>query len=260
MFRRCKITAFSGLLQIFHLGKTWDFNILTKKYLHHLKTCCIFAPSNLKTYTVMKTKIFLLGLLVLPFTFVSCYHGASDEELRNYLTTMLPYYPYTMSEKFVFVNDTTGKIWECKPYDYYKDGLYPHTHILSCKEPLADCYGDWDVAVEAPIQPMDSADRLKYGFSMMKTRIVVGRYQPWIGWDIQIRFESDQHIYSIREVRTREDIYSFFTDTIIVPIECHVIKSELISPTEGAYARVVKNQGLTDFSVDGKSVWRRKKE
>ena len=54
-----------------------------------------------------------------------------------------------------------------------------------------------------------------------------------------------------------KEVLAQLTDTIIIPIRRQGTTNREIVAPEGAYARIVKDHGLTDFSVDGTTVWRR---
>lgn len=57
-----------------------------------------------------------------------------------------------------------------------------------------------------------------------------------------------------------KEVLSILTDTILIPIQIQDTENERIAAPENAYARIVIGQGLTDFSTDGKTVWKRVKE
>ena len=70
-----------------------------------------------------------------------------------------------------------------------------------------------------------------------------------IFWSLELRLEEDEYYRGGSRITCSPDeILSQLTDTIILSID---------DTENGAYARIVKNQGLTDFSVDGTTVWRR---
>lgn len=201
----------------------------------------------------MKIKWYLVGLMFFPLVMVSCYHGASDAELENYVNELLLYYPYSVNEEFVFVNDSTGQTWDGHSKNY-EDGRYPYTYTWSCHEPLASCFSDWSASVEAMIVK----DSIKDGHSELSTFIVACGGDPIIDWVAKIYFGTKEFIQAdSRTYCTKEEVLSQLTDTIILPIHYHMTNNGRIDPAEGAYVRIIKGKGLTDFSVDSKSVWRR---
>lgn len=208
----------------------------------------------------MKTKLFwLLTLIAIPMMMVSCYQGASDQELKNYVNALLPYYPYTIEDEFVFVNESTGERWEARPYDYYRDGQFPYTHTWSCHESMASCFGDWSAEVEA-ILSADSLTRRMYGTGQICTHIAYCGGGPMVDWHIKlIRSSGDYIDGGSRTDCTKDEILTLLTDTILLPIAYHDTTNTIIS-AEGAYARIVRGEGLTDFSADGKTIWRRVKK
>lgn len=61
------------------------------------------------------------------------------------LNMLLAYYPYSLDENFVYVNETTGRKWDAKAYDRYKNEEYPRTSVTNNPS------GYWDIEIMAEI-------------------------------------------------------------------------------------------------------------
>jgi len=201
-------------------------------------------------------KFFLSGLAV--FMLASCYHGATDEQLNQYVAAIQQYYPYTLNDDFVFVNDNTGEKWEGQPYDYYGKGIYPYPYSSSCKEPGASCFGDWSARVEATLATIGIDPRLA-GFGDMTTDISYCGGGPIVLWNVKILLSVDKSLqWHCMYDCSDGDVFRILTDTVYVPYTTtHQLLKEPITQPEGGYAQIVKGKGLTAFSIDGETIWRR---
>jgi len=184
----------------------------------------------------------------------------TQEELQSYRDTLLLYYPYSLDEEFVFVNEELGQTWKAKADDQ-KTGMYPIVYLqLPNLSEDCDCKGMWSIHIFAPL--------LEQGLSHYPTDInyiqtdITGAWMSVnvYNWEFQTYRENGKEryqggIYIAGQNGKIDDILNT-PDTIIVPIPENG-KSTFVTNPEGAYARIVKHQGLTDFSVDGKTVWKR---
>ena len=206
----------------------------------------------------MKKHFHIVSLLAIVVLMVACDHGPSETELNNYLAALRPYYPYAIDERFIFVNDSLGKVWEAEP-DYHIDNAFPYTDID--KYSYGKGSGQWNVSISCSLQTKDSSTY--YNSGKMDTYIdyIAGRHH--IIWGINLWLDGryqDPISGGYILICAENEILSYLTDTILLPIPWRY-KTELpivIAPDEG-YARIIKHQGLTDFSIDGKTVWRRVK-
>ena len=75
--------------------------------------------------------------------------------------------------------------------------------------------------------------------------------------DSRLAFKVNEQYYGYTSsyIDTAE-AFSFFTDTITIPLISQVKPNQKELP-EGSFVHIVKNQGITDFSTDGETVWRR---
>lgn len=211
----------------------------------------------------MKTKIILLNFITIAALCTSC--GGRGEEieptekdLNNYISALSHYYPYSINDEFIFRNDSLERIWENKPFTYSGDSIYPETEIWLCDEPGASCYGDRTAHIYADFIE-NGVSRYDYDPSQIGTFIAKsGSEEVYLSWNIMLSFGAyDYYRGSYSVICMPKEVLAQLTDTIIIPIRRHGTTNGEIDAPEGAYARIVKNQGLTDFSIDGKTIWRR---
>jgi hypothetical protein len=176
---------------------------------------------------------------------------------------VLLFFPYSVDEEFIFENESTGEQWKATAYDY-GEGKYPSASIYRCTEPGSECNGDWSVYVIAPM--LESKDLSFVPSNLSFTSIALMGQMSHLDYetcDFQIRYE-ERKVYQggcAYEKKYTTNL-SYLKDTIIMPIPNQMNDQYFDEPapgTEGAYARLVKHKGLTDFSFDGKTVWRRVK-
>ena len=206
----------------------------------------------------MKTRLFIFGFMTISTLLVSCKQKPDREEIQQYLEELKLYYPYSPEEELVFINDELGQTWEAKAID--NKGTYPITRIACIDYGRgSESYGDWNVIIEAPMQEkgLSSSEYM----TNLTAAIIGNTNYANILWSPTIRI-SDAEIYISRlEIKgKKKDIYSMLTDTVIIPLQGRSENGTFQIIQETAYARIVKHQGLTDFSTDGKTVWKRVKE
>lgn len=197
----------------------------------------------------MKSKLFVLSLIVATGLFNSCKtEEPTETDWNNYVAALKHYYPYSLEDQFLFVNDSLGRTWEAQPYDDNKEE-YPYTHILICKkEPGSKCSGDGTAYIYALFMNKGEAPQ-DGGKSEITTYITHegGSELVSINWSIVIRLGADEYYRGeLRESCPASQVLSHLADTIVIPA------------SKDSYARIVKDKGLTDFCVDGKTVWQRK--
>jgi hypothetical protein len=209
---------------------------------------------------VFKTGFFIYGLGVAAL-FSGCkpISSGTQKQLEEYRKQIMLYYPYSENEELVFVNDSLARTWTAKANDRGKR-TYPVSNISLQDSYGTESYGDWTVSAEAGlswngIEPT--------GLWNMQYTILYGAYGKAmnIEWYFSLHPTPDEYYQGgIQFTDLQEDILAYFTDTLIllIPNQTSAIPSG--AAPEGAYVRLVKHQGITDFSTDGKTVWRRVKQ
>ena len=204
----------------------------------------------------MKSKHFLFCPIAIIIAFSACTPESEGMKvnLKTCLKVMSAYFPYTDKENFVFVNEELGKTCEAGAFSANADDGYPNVLTLECHSPLSKCYGDWSIYISAVFQEKEGSSNQSLN-GMIRANV---DYSPDTDQIESVAADWIVHISLGKEGALKidwgfvcfpEELYSHFTDTIVLPV----------NTPEGAYARIVKNQGLTDFSVDGKTVWKRVK-
>ena len=209
----------------------------------------------------MKTKLFFLNLIVIAAICTSCggsYIEPTEKDLNDYISALSHYYPYSINDDFVFRNDDLGRIWENKPFTCSGDSIYPETEIWLCNDPFASCYGDRYACVSAYFME-NGVSRNAYDPSNLITYIAKsGSVDVYISWDVFLSFGAyDYFRGSFNSSCKPQEVLSQLSDTIIIPIQRQGTASGVIDAPDDAYARIIKDQGLTDFSTDGKTIWKR---
>lgn len=233
----------------------------SKKVLKNLRIStfyCNFAPN---LYDVMKTKVFLACVLMSVGLLVSCREEPSEADMKSYIAAVSLYYPYSLDEDWVFINDRTGDKWEAYAYDFYNEGKYPYTHITICPHEVGSkCSGDksgeiiaWMVEKGVPVT-LDEPSSITTTFNN-----VGGQKEVGVEWHVSLRMSTGVlYSGSMSNTYPYTAVLSQLTDTLEIPLSHMRPQGESNQPaSKGAYARIVKNQGLTEFSVDGETTWRR---
>lgn len=194
----------------------------------------------------------------------------TEVNAESCLKAYLCYYPYSINENFVFVNDVLNRRWEGKAYNRKEGSAYPETYIsnnnsqIENEEP-SESYGNWistihacileDGVSSAQVEPFVISTYITY------TKDAVFGKPISLAWNITLRLSDDEIYYGdMRDYCIEEEMSSMLTDTIIVPM-LYQRGNSIISLPEGSYALIIMHKGMTEFSIDGgKTSWKRVKE
>ena len=213
----------------------------------------------------MKPKLFLISLVALATLMMSCRNDVSEKDMKGYLNDMLCYYPYALEEDVTFVNDSLGQTFVVRPKTP-GDGIFPTRHIIICSDGIwSKCRGDKSVSVSARMNEKDASRGER--FILLVSHVGYTGHLDYensmdIEFSIELALVDNENYYgaAVRQNVSPEDVYSCLSDTILIPITQKNTLGPTLEAPEGAYARIVKGQGLTDFSIDGKTVWRRERD
>ena len=197
----------------------------------------------------MKTR-FIIPILLLAF----CAFGTScrlhlQRIADDTLAEVKPYFPYSLDETIVFVNEQLADSIEFV-VSQIKERAYGDNNISSKN------YGCWDATMT--VNMVLTYPQTKYEQRSHISFSAFGDETVGLMWasTMLLKWEKvdEAHVhYRCKE----EEITNYMTDTIMVPvIENPTIADKRFDP----YMRVVKNYGLTDFSLDGKTTYRRIKQ
>ena len=208
----------------------------------------------------MKTKLLTCLILAIGF-FTSCVQKPKEENVRKYLDSLQSYHPYSAEESFIFVNDSLGRTWEAKAYNK-GNKTYPHTTISLMDEFGTKSYGDWYALIDAPFVEKSMTPN-EDNMGNIHSEIAGNSVNYTMIWDCKI-FINQNERYVGEKIDEKFPIgdFSAFQDALVIPIvyKYDTIKKHLVNTHEGGYVRIIKHQGMTDFSTDGKTVWRRVKQ
>lgn len=174
------------------------------------------------------------------------------------LKAMLQYFPYSKSDSITFIHEGDNQQWIIKPYTGLNSSqTFPQ--VMSEKWTEGDVE-EWENRIDAEFVVSGVGNLYRTEFiADLHTQGFNGFRLHWTG---KIRFEAGQYYSgSMTMDMDSATLTTFFTDTISVPLKYFGADKSSKSETlpEGAEMHFVKNEGLTDFCVDGKTIWRRVK-
>ena len=225
-------------------------------YLHMCVFFRIFAPEN---HTTMKNKIYFLIGIIAAILVTACtpVHRSKDVNADTCLEALKSYFPSPDEQEFVFVNDELGQTWVAKPKGVYPDASKDEYFSITDGE----SYGSWYARIMAGLETKETSPQ-KYISTQLYGEVYYQGGEHLIHWDIQVYLGSEKMDGGFNLSCSESEVLPSFTDTIILPVPPQINGKYIVEPSEenkGAYARIVKYQGLTDFSTDGKTVWKRVK-
>ncbi len=215
----------------------------------------------------MKTKIFLVNFICTIFLFAAC--TPIEPEIKEItpetcVATLLKYFPYTLDDQFIFVNDDLNHRIEAKACDNWKDGIYPRIFIDD--EMGTDLNSEWNCSVHAcmfnnGINP-DSIPWTHYWVERISayiSNIPSDNDAPIkMIWRMDFRLSLRDYFTAYKEVSCKPSKFtSILTDTISVPIQTIVSQNMDTTIVDGACVHIVRGEGIVDFSLDNKTFWRR---
>ena len=204
----------------------------------------------------MKTKVFIASLMAIVMgLMVSCKQEAPTEtDMKNYIEALKAYYPYSQGENVNFWNEDLERQWNLKANAC-------NSHITICKnEPGSKCSGDRSATISTSFEEGG-------GNSNTETMSDIGTLLEHEGgsktvlirWDISLHLSKEEYYQgSVSMTCPTENVLAQFTDTITIQItDQRSANGDMESAPRGAYAHIVKGKGLTDFSLDDQTVWKR---
>lgn len=218
----------------------------------------------------MKTKLFLISLIGTFALLTACTPVPELNEVtpETCVVALSKYFPYSTDEKFIFVNESLNHRIEAKAYDAYKQGIYPQTIV----EADQGEEGEWSSSVHAymfntQINP-DSLSWTHYWVERISAWIYNTPSESvapiWLVWGMSFRLsmrKPQEYFTAYWDVHCKpSELASLLTDTITLLIQS--IESPDMDTTivEGSCVHIVRDKGIVDFSLDGKTFWRRVKE
>ena len=210
----------------------------------------------------MKTKITYGILVFAAILMAGCAQPPQKNQALDYMEELKTYFPYTVDEKLIFVNEELGRTWETTTITDSK-GHCPCYKWSINNSFGTKSYGDWDIGVGVLMGKEGqkySVDEKYSGYSVLIYGNPLNFNEDW---SVGIRMGKNENYSGSKWTGDYpiEDFYLIRTDTIVLPIGNAI--GDPIKPDKellaGSYARIVRNKGLTDFCVDGKTVWRRVK-
>ena len=218
----------------------------------------------------MKTKLFLFSLIGTFALMTSCTPKPELNEVtpKTCVVALSKYFPYSTDEKFIFVNESLNHRIEAKAYDAYKQGIYPQTIV----EADQGEEGEWSSSVHAymfntQINP-DSLSWTHYWVERISAWIYNTPSESvapiWLVWGMSFRLsmrKPQEYFTAYWDVHCKpSELASLLTDTISMPIQTIVSPDMDTTIVEGSCVHIVRDKGIVDFSLDGKTFWRRVKE
>lgn len=220
----------------------------------------------------MKSKNLIISLFFGALALlVSC--APQEPEMKEVtaetcLDMLSAYFPYSIDEKFIFVNESLNKRCESDAHDRLKNGIYPEKHLRVEDEGGEGTENNWGCDIHACMFnnqiPLDS---LSYTHEWMERISAYILYNPLESaspiemiWRVDFRISRKEYFTGFMDVHClKTELFPMLKDTITLPIVAVLYQNSDVVP-EGSYVKIVKNQGMTEFSMDGQTVWKRVKE
>lgn len=219
----------------------------------------------------MKAKFFIISLVGALTLLASC--KPVEPELKevtpeNCIEAFMPYFPYSIGEKFIFFNESLGHTIQANAYDELKDGIYPDTFI---NEKSEEAETSWNAQVQAYMfNSRINPDSIPWTHHWVERIAAYAVYDPSyaeapyrMAWSVQLRLDMKNAFIAYWDLyREKSELASLLTDTITLPVMQIISYDQSMDTTivEGACVHIVKNKGIVDFSLDGKTYWKRVKE
>ena len=218
----------------------------------------------------MKTNTFLLSFVGAIILFASC--KPTEPELKEItpetcVASLMKYFPYTLDDEFIFVNDDLNHRIEAKAFDAWKDGIYPKTFIDD--KMGTDLNSEWNCSIHASmfnkqINP-DSIPWTHYWVERISAYVynIPSKSDTPIEmiWRMDLRLsmrKPQEYFTAYWDVWCKpSELASLLTDTITLPIQAFESPDMDTTIVDGACVHIVRNEGIIDFTLDGKTFWNR---
>ena len=209
----------------------------------------------------MKRFVFIMATVVVCCAglFVACDREPEMPTELNAQTAkqvILWYFPYDGDDVYAFRNNKTGEVWEIIPKIAPKDDTdnFPKVIIDDTRE----WGGEWLLSVNAQFvkKGTDLNNYNGRNAAAITCNILPRKDSISLQWANSICFTGNVKDTYFADMSFRTDtgeVFSLFTDTITIPF----YKRGASIPSN-TYMQIVRHKGLTAFSIDGESVWKRK--
>lgn len=200
----------------------------------------------------IKSLFLLLAIAAACLTSCSS-DGTSKSDMKRYRTEILRYFPYHIGDSCVYENAAENSNMILFPYNQYYQDEFPFSHLTICGA-FDKCSFDARLLV--------NGHWISSGQKEMNIEVELehekGSDQMHIHWSYVIYMSYKDGYGGYRDIYCPiTEVLSQFPDTITMPI-INSSADDFID--EGAYIRLVKDHGLTDFSLDGTTVWHQVKK
>ena len=206
------------------------------------------------------TKSLFLLLAIAAAWLSSCSSGPLNSDWESYRAEMLRYFPYQVKDTCVFENTDKDSSILFLPHDSY--GSFPSSDIyISNCGPFEKC-GPSEVYISALWHGTE--DKNKSYVQMILSNWGGNKMEFHCSYSIWSR--SDNEYYGIiTATYPMDEVLSYLQDTLVLPFERYYfmedgVRTHIDISSQGAYLRLVKGHGLTDFSLDGTTVWHQVKK
>ena len=224
----------------------------------------------------MKRYFLFVGVCIIAGIMSSCNNNPEPEDSmyatpQNTLNYLLHYVPYKVGQSLVFSNEDLGREWTVNPYEY-KDVYYdpneeprfPNIHFMDVRK-SGDHVGTWDVEIEAALLE-EGVSRIADYLSATSMAVHGNNNTDTVEvlWMPSIRLSQTEYYDGLHRIHyTQEQFLPSLGDTIHLSLyrmrKYEGADYKMVEAPEGCYINMVKDKGLTDFCVDGKTIWKRVK-
>jgi len=202
----------------------------------------------------------ILVIAVVAGVFLSCNREPempTEVTMQNVLNVVMRYYPYEEGDVLTFKNENTGETLSLAAKSSDNDNfLQARTDTIKYKEgkdtPVTIV--GWSIGVSARLTEKQSG-----GVSAIHSNISADteeRQRVFILWNVGL-YKNGYNRGDVLFDGNLSEVYAYFTDTIKLTMRDVILDNQRKDLPENAYLYVVRDTGITEFSLDGQTVWKR---
>ena len=216
----------------------------------------------------MKKYFLFVGVCVIAGIMSSCNNKPDPEDPmsatpQNSIEAMRPYFPYSADQKLEFVNESTGKEWSLTPC-FYNPASGAPIDFPKISNLKYNAHPEiWEVFMESDYEG-EASNGKPWRYNLISFKVVGNTDKDSVYFTEMAQIEVGKEGFFQGECYFSNSMSEFIPslkDTIRCPFlrTCATYGMIKEPAADGCYITVVKNKGITDFCIDGKTIWKRVK-
>ena len=208
----------------------------------------------------------ILVITVVAGVFLSCNREPempTEVTMQNVLNVVMRYYPYEEGDVLTFKNENTGETLSLaakssENMPFLSTDVGDMTYKPS-EDAETNTWG-WKIEV-ASFFTVDGLDVPNNKSSVMTVIMAdTERQRMQNNWNCGIQLNGNEFYRCDRLSQCQpKDVYTYLTDTIsLIVRDVTTVKGITRLPEDG-YLYIVRDKGITEFCLDGKTIWKRVK-